>query len=195
MEYTIVWGTKEKEFEGRFVELGYDKEDNHTIVNLTCDKHAMVYHFIMKDDVCYNQFKEFLVDWFDACETWDDVEVMYNKLLDGDIDEWVDDYPEQEWPQMRTEEEIVEYMDEAFDRVWLVRAKNALYDVAFRRANGKTIAQLKQLTDRLEAVERVCKKRNIDFNEPVSDWDYGYWSGILAALRWVCGDDKDFLDT
>lgn len=35
----------------------------------------------------------------------------------------------------------------------------------------------------------------IDFKEPVSDWDYGYWSGILAALRWVMGDEKDFLDT
>ena len=30
---------------------------------------------------------------------------------------------------------------------------------------------------------------------PSSDWEYGYQSGILAALRWVLGEEKDFLDT
>jgi hypothetical protein len=63
------------------------------------------------------------------------------------------------------------------------------------RQNGKTSMLTKQLFECFEAADRVCKKYNIDFDEPVSDWKYGYWSGILAALRWVCGDDKDFLDT
>ena len=46
-----------------------------------------------------------------------------------------------------------------------------------------------------KAITEVCEKYNIDFQEPVSDWEYGYWSGILAALRWVMGDEKDMLDT
>ena len=28
-----------------------------------------------------------------------------------------------------------------------------------------------------------------------TDWECGYWNGIMSALRWVLGDEKDFLDT
>lgn len=195
MEYTTIWGTKDGKSGGRFVEIGYDREDNHILIDLMCDNKCTVYHFILAHEMLYRPFVAFAEKWFEDCEFFDDVMIAFETLIDEAIYKYVADYPEPEWPQMRTEEEITEYMDEAFDRVWLVRAKNALYDVASHRANGKTTMQVKQLADRLEAVERVCKKRNIDFNEPVSDWDYGYWSGILAALRWVCGDEKDFLDT
>ena len=46
-----------------------------------------------------------------------------------------------------------------------------------------------------QVIDEVCKKYNIDFKKPMSDWDYGYWCGILSALRWVMGEDKDMLDT
>lgn len=26
------------------------------------------------------------------------------------------------------------------------------------------------------------------------DWECGYWNGILGAMRWVLGEDRDFLD-
>lgn len=82
---------------------------------------------------------------------------------------------------MRTEKEIIEYREEAFNRVWLVRKQSMKPE--------KLSAEI------LESIDRVCKKHNIDFDEPVSDWEYGYWSGILSSLRWVLGDEKDFLDT
>ena len=82
-------------------------------------------------------------------------------------------------------------MDEAFDRVWLVRKQ----DMFVNMLEGTESIQAVILDGCLKAIDRVCDKYNIDFKEPVSDWNYGYWSGILAALRWVMGDEKDFLDT
>lgn len=91
---------------------------------------------------------------------------------------------------IRTEKEIIEYRDEAFDRVSIVR-KQAIFE---NIVNGT-----KELTpDKLHVFKGIidkCEKYGIDFNEPISDYDYGYWSGILSALRWVLGDEKDFLDT
>lgn len=93
---------------------------------------------------------------------------------------------------MRNKNEITEYMDEAFDRVWLIRTLDILAGIA----DGKTKEPKPDiLKGCLESMDKVCKKYNIDFNKPVYEWDYGYWSGILAALRWVMGEEKDFLDT
>jgi hypothetical protein len=60
---------------------------------------------------------------------------------------------------------------------------------------GEETIQLDIMDGMIKAVDKACEKWGIDFKEPVSDWNYGYWSGILAALRWVLGDEKDFLDT
>lgn len=196
MEYTTIWGVKENAFKGKFIELGYDKEDGHILLNMNYEYTASVYHFVLKGSVDYNDLLEFLNKYFLGCESFDDARHAFYLLIDADFFySYVVDYPEPELPQMRTKEEIDEYMAEAHDRVWLVRAKNILYDTASYRANGKTTMQLNRFARCIEEIERVCTKYNINFNEPVSDWNYGYWSGILAALRWVRGDEKDFLDT
>jgi hypothetical protein len=88
---------------------------------------------------------------------------------------------------MRKKSEIAEYMDEAFDIVWLVRSHHTT-----SHPEGIPEDIMKGC---LDSIKRICDKYEIDYEEPVSDWDYGYWSGILAALRWVMGDEKDFLDT
>ena len=91
---------------------------------------------------------------------------------------------------MRKKSEISKYMDEAFDRVWLVRTQDIVSDEEAMKDTPPYI-----LKGQAEAIERICKEYNIDFNEPVYEWDYGYWSGILAALRWGMGGEKNDLDT
>ena len=92
---------------------------------------------------------------------------------------------------MRKAKEIYEYMTEACDRVWLVRKQSLFLNML----EGTISIQADILGECLKAIEKVCEKYSIDFKEPISDWDYGYWSGILSALRWVDGEEKDMLDT
>lgn len=94
---------------------------------------------------------------------------------------------------MRKKKEIDEYMDEAFDIVWLVRTISLLEEGKLDDTPSDIINEAqKQAT-------RICKNLDINSEEELltrfSDWDYGYWSGILAALRWVTGEEKDMLDT
>ncbi len=44
-----------------------------------------------------------------------------------------------------------------------------------------------------EAEKRFGKKSLMDNMK--SDWDWGFVSGKLSALRWVLGDEWDMLDT
>jgi hypothetical protein len=82
----------------------------------------------------------------------------------------------------RTNSQIKEYMDEAFDKVWLMRT----HPVPDRPEIEKR---------RREAVERILNTYDDIPEEGFTDWECGYWNGILGALRWVLGDEKDFLDT
>lgn len=92
----------------------------------------------------------------------------------------------------RTEEEMALYSKEAYDRVWLTRKQDmfARIELGLEKVPPADI-----MLGCMKNIERVCEQYDIDFNEPISDWDYGYWSGILATLRWIDGCDKDDLDT
>lgn len=96
-----------------------------------------------------------------------------------------------EFSIMRTEGEVKEYEAEAFDVVWLIRKQQMFTNILM----GVETISAEQLGTVMQAIDEICLKRDIDFQEPVSAWGYGYWSGILAALRWVMGDEKNFLDT
>ena len=86
----------------------------------------------------------------------------------------------------RSKKEILAYEAEMHDRVWWVRAHAT--DVENLPEDIKK--------GRQEALDRIEKELGLIYNETkVSDWSYGYWSGILAALRWTLGNEKDFLDT
>ena len=189
MTKDIVYGTKsDKEGYGQFIELFMFDEDNHLGINCTNDGHANVFHFLIKDKSDYEDFKNELVTVLKNCEDIDKAYYALESYLDSAcVDDFLEEYPEYK-PEIRTEEEISEYMSEAFDRVWLTRAQNnesIAYTFNFDIQEG-----------RRKAIERICKKYNIDFyNDFMSNYDYGYWNGILAALRWVMGDEKDMLDT
>jgi hypothetical protein len=94
---------------------------------------------------------------------------------------------------MRKKKEIDEYMNEAFDIVWLVRTISLLEEGRLDDTPSDIINEAQK------QAARICKNLDINSEEELltrfSDWDYGYWSGILAALRWVTGEEKDVLDT
>lgn len=82
---------------------------------------------------------------------------------------------------MRTEEDIIDYMEEARDKVWYMRSRPCdIPDIEKRR---------------LEAIKRV-EKEYPEVKKGFDDWECGFWNGVLGTLRWVLGDDeKDNLDT
>lgn len=90
---------------------------------------------------------------------------------------------------MRKSKEITEYMNEACDMVWLVRHFNLLATGRLENAPADIVDEAKRQAD------RICIEHMIEDGDEISDWEYGYWSGILAALRWVQGEEKDMLDT
>lgn len=82
---------------------------------------------------------------------------------------------------IRTEEEIIKYMDEAFDKVWYMRSHYCDIPAIEKR--------------RLKAIKRI-RKTYPEVKNGFSDWECGFWNGVLGTLRWVLGEEeKDNLDT
>ena len=83
---------------------------------------------------------------------------------------------------MRQKEEIEEYLKEAVDKVWLMRncdIQNKLPTHEVGRPN----------------MERILSTYKDIPQKGYDTWECGYWNGIMGALRWVLGCEKDFLDT
>ena len=102
--------------------------------------------------------------------------LLKKKKVEELIDE---DYFEEE--VMKTEEEILDYLKEAFDKVWYMRSRPCdIHDIEKRR---------------LKAIKRV-EKEFPEVKEGFDTWECGFWNGVLGTLRWVLGDEeKDNLDT
>ena len=81
----------------------------------------------------------------------------------------------------RSRKDIQAYEKEAFEKVWLMRSVPC--------DNPEIEAK------RQEAEKRILATYNDIPAEGYNDWDYGYWSGIMSALRWILGDEKNNLDT
>lgn len=83
--------------------------------------------------------------------------------------------------QMRTEEEIIKYMDEAFDKVWYMRSRPC------------DIPDIEK--GRLKSIKRI-EKEFPEVKNGFDTWECGFWNGVLGTLRWVLGEEeKDNLDT
>lgn len=192
MREDIIYGAMDdKPGYGKFVRVFMFEEDRHLGIDWTNNGHICVFHFLIKDVSDYDDFKNELTSVLKDCTDIDSVYRELEAYLDSEYaDDFLEEYPEYQ-PKKRSDEEIYGYMDEAFDRVWLVRKQNLFCNMLM----GEESINADILDGCNKAIDEVCKKYDIDFQEPVSDWDYGYWSGILAALRWVMGDEKDFLDT
>lgn len=81
---------------------------------------------------------------------------------------------------MRKERQILKYLEEAEAKVWYMRSRPC------------DIPEIEK--GRLKAIEKVEKKYP-EVLEGFDDWECGYWNGIMGALRYVLGEDKDMLDT
>lgn len=85
---------------------------------------------------------------------------------------------------MKKEKEIIEYMDEAFDKVWLMRT---------HPCDNEEIEK-----ERIKSVERILNKYPDIPEKGYSEWECGFYNGVLATLRWVIDkkeENKMFLDT
>ena len=102
--------------------------------------------------------------------------LLKKKKLEEIIEE---DYFEEE--VMKTEEEILDYLKEALDKVWYMRSRPC------------DIPNIEK--GRLKAIKRV-EKEFPEVKEGFDTWECGFWNGVLGTLRWVLGDEeKDNLDT
>lgn len=81
---------------------------------------------------------------------------------------------------MRKEKQIFKYLEEAGAKVWYMRSRPC------------DIPEIEK--ERLKAIAKVEKKYP-EVLEGFDDWECGYWNGIMSALRYVLGDEKDDLDT
>lgn len=92
---------------------------------------------------------------------------------------------------MKTKKQLMEYMDETFDKVWYIRSlardEEDLVSTPENIIKGMLVAR-----------KRIEQQYGLEWYENIDDWEYGFLSGTLATLRWVMDkneDDKRFLDT
>ncbi|MFE2567499.1 restriction endonuclease [Streptomyces mirabilis] len=93
--------------------------------------------------------------------------------------------------ERRTETEIIEAEQEFFDRVWYNR-KMVLEE---RLAVGDKSFSPELITKMRAACREMEAKYGKENLGPYSDFEWGMVNGKLSALRWVLGDEWDFLDT
>jgi hypothetical protein len=92
---------------------------------------------------------------------------------------------------MRTESEIVAAEQEFFDQVW--HERHLVFRHEYESGHrGRATEEIYQQA--LKAAEEV-RARYPDVRPVESDFEWGMWNGKLSALRWVLGDEWDFLDT
>ena len=81
---------------------------------------------------------------------------------------------------------------EYFDKVWYVRS--LIHEEKVR--SGESGPPPPDLAEQIKlARQKVEEKYGIENVGPWDDWGWGFVHGKLSALRWVLGDEWDFLDT
>lgn len=115
---------------------------------------------------------------------------------------------EEEWTgEPRNLSEILNALDELFDKVWYGR--HGLLAHAVKSGKTRVVEKDDYPADKYDpklisrdiwegarkAARRVEKKYGGDNLGPWNDFEWGMLSGKLSALRWVLGDDWDMLDT
>ena len=185
----IIWGKETGDLENdQYISISIDDDSEHICINFFSLGHVCEYHFTIKDVNSYNDFKTNLTCMFDDCESVYDAEEMFNES-DSFVYEYLDDYEELD-QEMRTEEEIHEFMNQASDMIWLARKQNMFYNMLL----GIEGVDASTLDGCNKAIDEICQRYDIDFKEPISDWENGYWNGILVALSWIMGGEIEYVD-
>jgi hypothetical protein len=92
---------------------------------------------------------------------------------------------------VRAESEIGKAEQEFFDRVWYYR-KIVMFENI--KAGKETITPEILKSCRVHMKE-MREKYGRNIGHYMTDWEWGYVNGKFAALRWVLGEEWDFLDT
>lgn len=92
---------------------------------------------------------------------------------------------------IRSEEEINAAINEFDDRIWYDRHQVLREKV--RVGEGSTEVEIQKKANKAaRMIEAKYGKSNLG---PYSDFEWGMINGKLSALRWILGDEWDFLDT
>lgn len=137
----------------------------------------------LRDKLSYKKFKDAVNDMYDSFEASDDAwGAISDYLQTYDMLDFFEDGTDLVETDFRSADEIHDYCEEACDKVWLMRSKpcDEYPDIE---------------ADRQIAVRRILRTYDDIPRNGYTDWECGYWNGIMGALRWVMGADKDFLDT
>jgi hypothetical protein len=93
---------------------------------------------------------------------------------------------------MRTSAQIIEAQQEFFDKVWYVRS--LIRDEKITAGEGEDVSPAERELI-IQQRAQIEEKYGAEKMGPWDEWNWGYVHGHLSALRWVMGDDWDFLDT
>ncbi|EKS9798864.1 MULTISPECIES: PIN domain-containing protein [Burkholderia] len=116
---------------------------------------------------------------------------------------------EQEWDQEpRSLTEMLDAIDRLTTQVWYNRHKYLAWQVekgkhkivsreewTEKRLNGQTHTVEEIWKGALKAAKKAERKLGAGNYGPWTDFEWGMINGKLSALRWVLGDEWDFLDT
>jgi len=91
----------------------------------------------------------------------------------------------------RSDEEILEAIDEFVDKVWYDRHQQLKQNIqdGTEEVDPDIWAKAQEEAAKIEA--KYPRSELV----PESDFDWGMINGKLSALRWVMGDEWDMLDT
>lgn len=93
--------------------------------------------------------------------------------------------------QPRRTDEILESLELLWDQIWYNRHKCRMN----RIETGKVDEAPEIVKLAKAAAKRVEKRRGKENLGPWNDFEWGMLNGKMSALRWVLGDEWDFLDT
>lgn len=163
------------------------------IDSLTCESDGKTLTYRWGDEPMYVEYTLRSVDSFTKFKNW--VTNLYGRYADphmawdiindslqsDHMDEFVEGGGLMHC-EPRSEDEIADYLSEAFDKVWLMRNCDISRHQPIHEASRP-------------GMERILRTYSDIPKDGYTDWECGYWNGILGALRWVLQDEKDFLDT
>ena len=118
----------------------------------------------------------------DQTISYDDFQTLKNELIDAFA---------VTLQTPRSEQEILAELDVLFDKIWYNRNRNHLFRVK-RKLEELDPGVLVIMKQAMRKVENKYGKDNLG---PWDDFEWGMLNGKMSALRWVLGDDWDFLDT
>jgi hypothetical protein len=93
---------------------------------------------------------------------------------------------------IRSKTELLAAEKEFFDKVWYVRSLIHQEKVDAGEVDEPSVELQSQIESARHRVREVYGAENLG---PWDDWDWGFVNGKLSALRWMLGDEWDFLDT